>query len=148
MNHIQHFEDLKLRDLKLISELPHHKSLRELSRHLKIEPQNLSKIIKRIEDVCGQPLLIRNHTGYVTTPEAEDIIKRACQIVPLFDEKKEKNLIEYTICSRVFTNLCFAPLLSKTGWDQKLVKFVGSCMPELVTRFYKWATPYKMAPTK
>ncbi|MEO0336133.1 MAG: LysR family transcriptional regulator [Pseudomonadota bacterium] len=68
-------ENLRIKDLEVISQLPFSGSIRELARQQKIDPQNLTKRILSIEETLGYKILNRSTAGYSISPEGEVIIE-------------------------------------------------------------------------
>lgn len=56
-------EKLRVKDLYILSQLPFSHSIRELSRQLSLDPQNLTKRIAYIEDVLGERVMERSPSG-------------------------------------------------------------------------------------
>lgn len=69
-------EQLKIKDLKIISMLERFASLRSLSRHIGMEPQNLSKRLDVIETTLGYRLFERSPKGIALTSEGRYAIDK------------------------------------------------------------------------
>lgn len=74
-------ENLKIKDLKLLTEVERFSSLRALSRHLKMEPQNLSKKIDQIEVELNAKILERSPRGISLTEEGVLIINKCKEVL-------------------------------------------------------------------
>lgn len=106
---------IDFRDLKILSELSNQSSLRSLASYLDLEPQNLSKIIKSIEQKLNTEIIHRSSKGISITEDGMKYSQMADTILNLkpdlsFIDKKESRTI--TIASRVFINTCLAPALT------------------------------------
>lgn len=118
------FDQLSFKDLKLIYEIPHHESLQSLSRALKIEPQNISKIIKRIEGDLNLKLINRSSTGSTPTSEALELAEIAKKILNISHDfliskqVSDKKIIDYTFVSRVFLNACLSGVLTSASENE------------------------------
>ncbi len=122
-------ENLKISDFILIRELQYHQSLRSLSRAFKIEPQNMSKLIKRIETELGLNLVRRSSKGISLTPEAFNLIESFSDVFKLLKQNQNQKIIiekqekvkntTYTLAARGFINACLIPSLIKSA-DQIL----------------------------
>jgi len=80
--YLRFMENLKIKDFKIISQIDRFKSLRAFSRHLNIEPQNLSKKLEQIESSLGLKIVVRSAKGITLTSagqQAVDIIKSSLQ---------------------------------------------------------------------
>lgn len=69
--------NLKISDLKIIEQLPYVHSIRELSRRLQSDPQNLTKRIKYIEDTIGFALATRSVQGIIVSQLGREASKIA-----------------------------------------------------------------------
>ena len=99
-------EDLKLKDLMLVTELGRFDSLRSLSRFLKVEPQNLSKKVKNIEANLGVRLIERSAKGVVLTESGLQVVAKCKEVLSSINEihQFKQRSITYkdhlNICSR------------------------------------------------
>jgi len=110
--------NLKINDFLFINELSHHTSLRSLGRKLKMEPQNISKLLKRIETEVGYEIIRTSPKGYFITSEGEKILITSKNLIRLLNSSEPgmhlKNSdttydqASYIFCSRVFLNYCLA----------------------------------------
>lgn len=134
-------EKLKVNDIKLICEMPRHKSMRSLAQDFNQTPQNMSKIIKSIESHLGQTLLKRSSSGYSPTSFclslADQLGSFLNQIYEIdFSEKSKAHKSKsYVICARVFMNTCLAPALSTE---------LSAMFPELKLKFVDASPKKKM----
>ena len=99
------FSNLRIFDLVILEGLLKAKSFRELSRRLKIDPQNLSKRIAFIETVFGARLVERsvegislNDTGRVAIEKISNVL-RGLEEIKLASVAPAKRL---RVCSRAF----------------------------------------------
>lgn len=110
-------ENLKVRDLRLITLLGRFDSLRALARHLDLEPQNVSKKFESIESALGKKLFTRSprgisltHDGQRAVRDLEDVLSKIGKIEtghrdqPVFDKTLK-------ISSRGFIMSFMAPAL-------------------------------------
>ena len=58
---------LKFTDLEILSKITNARSIRELSRIIQQDPQNLSKKLNSYENLLGRRILVRSAKGYVLT---------------------------------------------------------------------------------
>jgi DNA-binding transcriptional LysR family regulator len=110
--------NLKITELRIICEIPSQPSLRSLARMFGETPQNMSKIIKSIEDKTGYKLVFRSAQGYEPTEIAFQLAKNLEKIVSKLsnfqlndDAEPQESKVVYSFCSRAFMNFCFAPAI-------------------------------------
>lgn len=105
------FEDVTLRELKILREIPSSNALRGLAQTLQLQPQHLSKIVKSLEGKLGTSLVTRSSKGIIPTPESIEIAKLASQILKLSEDllqgpgSAEKFSESITAGARGFLNL-------------------------------------------
>ncbi|MCA2961780.1 MAG: LysR family transcriptional regulator [Silvanigrellales bacterium] len=113
-------EDLSVRDLVWLAELPRFTSLSNLARSRHTTPANVSKAFARMEMVMECKLLARSSAGTLLTEEGLELARAATQALGLLDRAAgakvegtrgyEKSL---RLGSRGFLNVIVAPLLVK-----------------------------------
>lgn len=135
-------DKLKISDIKLICEMPRHKSMRSLAQDFGQTPQNMSKIIKSIEECIGQTLLLRSSSGYSPTSFCLSLAEQFSTLLGQFYEVdlsdrgvKSPKSRSYIFCARVFMNVCLAPELSSQ---------VSSTFPEVQFKFVDASPKKKM----
>lgn len=111
-------EDLTVRDIALLTRLPATTSLRVLARALGMEPSNLSRSIKSLEEQLGVELLKRSSVGVTATAEARLIAKKAVAIcdavrdLPIVSSASIQPYERFlNLGSRGFVNTYVAPAL-------------------------------------
>lgn len=72
--------DLTVRDIALLTKLPSTTSLRVLAASMGVEPSNLPRTVKLLEEQLGVQLLHRSNLGVTATPEARAVAKKAAAI--------------------------------------------------------------------
>ncbi len=108
-------KDLKIAELRMLCEIPNQPSLRSLARMFGETPQNMSKIVKNMEQKTGEKLVFRSAHGYEPTEAAFQIAKSLETIVLKLsnfqlenNSEENENATTYSFCSRAFMNFCFA----------------------------------------
>lgn len=108
--------NLKISELRILCEIPSQPSLRSLARMFGETPQNMSKIIKSIEEKTGFKLVFRSAQGYEPTETAFQLAKNLEKIVSKLsnfqldhEAVEQESKVVYSFCSRAFMNFCFAP---------------------------------------
>lgn len=111
-------DDLTIRDIALITKLPATTSLRVLASTLGVEPSNLSRAVKTLEDRLGVRLLSRSSLGVTATAEARILAKKAAVIyeavrdLPIKGSTAKRPFERFiNIGSRGFVNTYAAPKL-------------------------------------
>lgn len=66
-------DQLRISDLRIIEQLPSATSIRELARQQKIDPQNLTKRIRQIEELFGFKLIDRSTQGITLNSKGEEM---------------------------------------------------------------------------
>jgi DNA-binding transcriptional LysR family regulator len=75
--------DLSLRDLALLVEVGNLGSVREAARRSSIEPANLSRVLKKIEERLGTKVFESGPKGVALTSQGQEIHSRASSILGL-----------------------------------------------------------------
>ena len=73
--------DLTIADLKMLSDLPGCKSLRLWAKQERCTPARAGRLLARLEENLGLSLMVRSNRGLVPTPVAEQLAKRAYQVL-------------------------------------------------------------------
>jgi len=73
--------ELTIGDLKMLSDLPGCKSLRLWAKQERCTPAKASRLLARLEANLGLSLMVRSNRGLVPTPAAEQLAKRASQVL-------------------------------------------------------------------
>jgi DNA-binding transcriptional LysR family regulator len=79
-------EDFRIAELKIFADVVQSGSLREVSRSHHLQPSQLSKLMRKMEESLGHTLLIRSAQGMSLTPEGEEFHKKILQILTVTDE--------------------------------------------------------------
>jgi DNA-binding transcriptional LysR family regulator len=74
-------EDISVRELKLLSELPYYGSLRALARAKGYQPAHISKLVRSIETKLNVQVLKRSTLGIVLTQQGAKLSREAGAIV-------------------------------------------------------------------
>lgn len=74
-------EDISVRELKLLSELPYYESLRALARSKGYQPAHISKLVRSIENKLQVQVLKRSTLGIVLTQQGAKLAQEASAIV-------------------------------------------------------------------
>ncbi len=112
-------ENLKIKDLHLLSQMERFESMRSYARHLDIEPQNLSKKIKDIEKAIRTKLFERSTHGITLTPHGQIVIEKIHRILnEIYNLDHSQNQPhhfskEITVCSRGYLVDFLCPYLIK-----------------------------------
>ena len=111
-------EELNVRDLAWLAELPRFTSLSNLARSRHTTPANVSKSFARIEASLGVKLLTRSTTGTLLTEEGSELARAAAQALALLARAtggKSGGVRGYDktlrVASRGFLNVILAPLV-------------------------------------
>jgi|GEM_PF-2272686 len=111
-------EDLSVRDLAWLAELPRFTSLSNLARSRQTTPANVSKAFARIEASLGVKLLTRSTGGTQLTEEGLELARAAAEAITLLGRAaggKIDGVRGYgkslRIASRGFMNVILAPLV-------------------------------------
>jgi DNA-binding transcriptional LysR family regulator len=110
------FENLSLREIALVAELPRFSSLRAFSRARDIEVAQLTRSLQRIEQCLDVQILERSHSGIAMTPDGERIAAAARRVLEAAQELApglagEAQAPFLTVGTRGFLNYVFSPLL-------------------------------------
>ncbi|NQZ00572.1 MAG: LysR family transcriptional regulator [Bdellovibrionales bacterium] len=100
-------ENLRIKDLAMLSQIPFSGSIRELARQQKVDPQNLTKRILSIEESLGYKILNRSSKGYSISPEGEIIIEIITSALSDIEsvrdvERISNEKIRLRFCSRAY----------------------------------------------
>lgn len=113
-------EELSIRDLIWLADLPRFSSLSNLARSRRTTPANVSKAFARIEAALRCSLLSRSSAGTMLTEEGLELARAATQALALLDRAagvKSDGKLSYErtvrLGSRGFLNVIIAPLLVK-----------------------------------
>lgn len=110
-------ENIKIKDLQLISLLDRFSSLRSIARHIEMEPQNLSKKLILIEDRIGFKLLERSSKGFSLTSQGQRTVSTCRTLLQQLNQinlHKDKAFFlskHLNICSRGFLINYLCPYL-------------------------------------
>jgi DNA-binding transcriptional LysR family regulator len=109
-------ENLSLREIAMIAELPRFSSLRALSRSRDIEVAQVTRALQRIELHLGFQILERSHAGIAMTREGERVAAAALKVLEaaqdLTSSEGAREAVQtLTVGTRGFLNYVFAPLL-------------------------------------
>lgn len=74
--------------------LCYYRSISKTGLHFHTTPQNISRIIKRMEDELGVDLIIRTSKGVDITPQGETFLKFAKQTIYHYDTVKTQLLLQ------------------------------------------------------
>jgi DNA-binding transcriptional LysR family regulator len=127
-------DDLTVRELRILSDLPYFDSLRALARSKGFQPAHLSKLVAALERKLNIQILKRSSLGVSLTQEGLDLSKKSRQIIEQIEEigsgKKIFQLKKYnryyTFGARGFLNNILAPHISKV---------FDLCFPDFGIRF-------------
>ncbi len=120
-------EDIRVSDLKLIKELAGVHSIRELARRISVDPQNLTKRIKQLEETLGAKIVNRSSKGISLTKQGDYLSKKFSDTVYslenafLFIQKSEHTKKRIRFCGRGymishFLYSCKAELLKEKNY--------------------------------
>jgi DNA-binding transcriptional LysR family regulator len=109
-------ENLSLREIALVAELPRFSSLRALSRARDIEVAQLTRSLQRIEQCLDVQILERSHSGIAMTVDGERVATAARRVMEAAQELApglagEAQAPFLTVGTRGFLNYVFSPLL-------------------------------------
>jgi len=102
------YESLRLKDLKIIRELALARSIRELARRLRLDPQNLTKRISNIESALGVDLMDRSVSGYALNSNGTHVVREVSALLERLEslrrgsEKSIQQTPRFRFCSRGF----------------------------------------------
>lgn len=123
-------EDLSIRELKLLAELPRIRSVRSFAAERGISAQALSKSIQRLEQLLDMTLLQRSSVGVVPSTDALELslwareVMQKVEALPASEQRHRTELFprKLTLGTRAFLNtLLSGPILrnselSDVGW--------------------------------
>lgn len=119
------FDDLTVREISILAKLPSTTSLRVLASLLNIEPSNLSRTIKNLEDLMGVTLLHRSNQGVTATAEAVVLARKASDICDAVRNMQHRNISAklpfkrfINFGSRGFVNTYLAPTICSLYDDE------------------------------
>jgi DNA-binding transcriptional LysR family regulator len=97
-------ETLRIKDIQIVHRLARVRSIRELSRQLNLDPQNLTKRIASIESLLGSKLVERSSSGIVLLNFGREVAERAEIILQQIDlmGPQENHKESLSLCSRGF----------------------------------------------
>ena len=115
------YEHLRMKDFILIRELSMARSLRELARRLKLDPQNLTKRLSLIEKSIGTVLIDRSVNGYTITSKGQRVITEVSSLLERIQQLGELNNNEVSEMTRI--RLCSRGFL--------VDHFIKCCLPKI-----------------
>lgn len=116
---------MTLQQLQQVITIADSKSMNEAAKKLYVSQPNLSSVVKELEAEAGITLFLRSNRGIVITPEGEEFIGYARQIVEQYQllekryltaESKKKfsvSMLHYTFAVKAFVELA-----KKVGMDE------------------------------
>ena len=115
------FDEISIGDLTILSDLPNFNSLRAFARSRNAKLSNVSRLLKRLEDKFGAPLIGRSASGIRLTPFGTGVCQNATEVLLHFrkfadfgkNRPKRKTTKLFTLASEGFLNMCFGPFLVK-----------------------------------
>lgn len=108
---------MTLQQLQQVITIADSKSMNEAAKKLFVSQPNLSTVVKELEAEAGIPIFIRSNRGIIVTPEGEEFIGYARQIVEQYQllekryltaESKKKfsvSMLHYTFAVKAFVEL-------------------------------------------
>lgn len=120
--------NLSLKEIRLLADLPKMKSIRSFSMELGISAAALSKTIQKLEDIIEVTMFERSSVGVIPTSDlkelslwARDVLSRVDQI----NKSQEKSNLpqlkqQITLGSRAFLNTLFCGSILKSSHTQDI----------------------------
>jgi DNA-binding transcriptional LysR family regulator len=118
--------DLRLHDLRTLSVLLRERNLTRAAELLDTTQPSISKILKRLRDHFGDPLVIRNGRAMQLTPRAAEMTEQLrsllvasdglCAATPAFDPRKSERAFRLLVTD-VGTIVFLPALLSRVASD-------------------------------
>lgn len=120
--------NLSLKDLRLLADLPKMKSIRSFSMEIGVSPAALSKTIMKLEQILDVLMFERSAVGVIPTPElkelslwARDVLSR----IDLINKPKDKAHLppfkqQITLGTRAFLNTLFCGACIQSTTSQEI----------------------------
>ena len=83
---------MTLQQLQQVITIADSKSMNEAAKKLFVSQPNLSSVVKELEAEAGIPIFIRSNRGIIVTPEGEEFIGYARQIVEQYQLLEKRYL--------------------------------------------------------
>lgn len=127
---MKNINNLSLKDLRLLADLPKMKSIRSFSMEIGVSAAALSKTIMKLEEILDVSMFERSAVGVIPTPELKDLSLWARDVLTKIDvinQPKEKTDLpsfkqQITVGTRAFLNTLFCGSFIKStntqdvGW--------------------------------
>jgi LysR family transcriptional regulator of abg operon len=131
--------NLTLLQIELIASITKSKGIRDLARAFEMDPAQVSRRLKEVEDLLGLSLFTRSKKGITVTSRGEEISQICKSIIEQSKsiELSPKNSVWskkpiYTVGSRAFLNVPVASQITKIDQDQFRWRFVDSSPQDLL----------------
>jgi DNA-binding transcriptional LysR family regulator len=130
---------LTLLQIELIASLTKSKGIRDLARSFEMDPAQVSRRLKEVEDLLGLPLFVRSKKGITVTSRGEEISQicksmieqsKSIELSPKNSVWSKKPI--YTVGSRAFLNVPIASQVIKVDQEQFRWRFVDSSPQDLL----------------
>jgi DNA-binding transcriptional LysR family regulator len=131
--------NLTLLQIELIASITKSKGIRDLARAFDMDPAQVSRRLKEVEDLLGLPLFTRSKKGITVTSRGEEISQicksmieqsKSIELSPKSSTWSKKPLL--TVGSRAFLNVPLSSLVLKIDQDQFRWRFVDSSPQDLL----------------
>lgn len=120
--------NLSLRELRLLADLPKMKSIRSFSMEIGVSPAALSKTIMKLEEIFEVSMFERSAVGVLPTSELKDLSMWAREVLAPIDQlnrsEKKTSLPQFrhqiTLGTRAFLNVLFAGSFIESSKSQDI----------------------------
>ena len=116
---------MTLQQLQQVISIADSKSMNEAAKKLYVSQPNLSAVVKDLEAEAGISIFIRSNRGITTTPEGEEFIGYARQIVEQYQllenrylNSESKKKFSVSMLHYSFAVKAFVELVKKVGMDE------------------------------
>ena len=131
--------NLTLLQIELIASITKSKGIRDLARAFDMDPAQISRRLKEVEDLLGVSLFTRSKKGITVTSRGEEVSQicktmieqsKSIELAPKSSAWSKKPLL--TVGSRAFLNVPIASSVTKIDQDQFRWRFVDSSPQDLL----------------